>query len=417
MALLSRWLLPALLCVATPALAAGPVPEDPFGTRVKYVDGILTLHLCGTPAQMGHQQGLWLGGLVRQMIQDLIYKGTASGEERHRKLIEGAKVMERFQPPEVQAEMKALAEAARVDYCDMVLAQLFGDVQRGQQCTSFAALGPATSNGQCVVGRNMDYWDYGVSKYAAALVYYEPSEGIPFVTATWVGIINGWTLMNQKGIVVANNTAYGGVDSLEGISTCFLLRKVAQFASTVDEGVEIVKRGPRACGTNMLIAGGNPPKAAMVEFDHENVVVRWAENGLVAAANSFRKLNQPEKEQGEEQGEGTYSYYYKSRDDTLLELLQKEYGHMDDSKNYAAAPGVPLRSMNLQCALLFPNELRFRISLGTNSAADQRFRAFRLTPQGVVADDAPGANLARLWEPGNQPEPAYSSAGMLDVPF
>ncbi|MFQ6130993.1 MAG: C45 family autoproteolytic acyltransferase/hydrolase [Armatimonadota bacterium] len=399
--------------------ASAQVPTYPFGGRVKYVDGYLTVHLAGTPEEMGRQQGMWLGGIVRRMIQDLIYEGTTyGGEESYRRLIKGAKVMDRFQPPEVRAEMRALAEAANVKYYDVVLAQLFGDVRRGQQCTSFAALGPATGNGQCVVGRNMDYYDYGVSKYAAALVYYEPSEGIPFVTATWVGILNGWTLMNQKGIVVANNSSYGGTDSLKGISTCFMLRKVAQFASTVEEGIEIVKQTPRACGTNMLIAGGSPPRAAIVEFDHENVAVRWAEDGLVAAANSFRKLYQVEEEETEEEDDDTYTYYYKSRDDTLLELLQEDYGRIDDSKNYAAAPGVPMRGMNLQCALLFPNELKFRISIGSSSAADERFRAFKLTPQGLEADDSPGANLARLWEPGNYPMPSYTSANPLDeVPF
>ncbi|MBM3499826.1 MAG: hypothetical protein FJX74_14290 [Armatimonadetes bacterium] len=356
------------------------------------MNGYLVVHLQGTPEAMGRQHGLLLGREVQRMIRDLLLEGECASPEQHAKLVQGAMVMERYLEPEFRRELRALAEAAEVDYRDLVLAQLFGDVQRAQresryrstspnaapgdpwQCTSFAVFGPATRTGECMVGRNMDFWDHGVSEWGGVLIHYRPDSGLPFVTTSWAGIINGWTAMNTAGVVSANNSSYDGrSDSLEGLSTCFMVRKVAQYARSVEEGVEIVRTGPRACGTNLIIAGGSPANAAICEFDHEEIAVRYAENGWVAADNSFEKLYQ-------EESRYRYVGYRAAR---LGDLIEENYGRIDRAMNFAAAEGVPLRSINLHSAMLFPADLRVNVSMTKKPAADHWYRPFRLTPEGL----------------------------------
>ncbi len=405
-----RWGASLLAIAACVCAAAEPVTCE-GGTRER-INGYVVLSLKGTPAQMGRQHGLLLKPYVQRMIRDLLLEGEASDPAEHRRLVAGAMVMERYLGPEFRRELRALAEAAQVDYRDLVLAQLFGDVQRASrrtvsatprrrarstspsvapepgpslprpnwpaepwaQCTSYAVFGPATATGECIVGRNMDFWDHGVSSWGAVLIHFRPSRGIPFVTTSWAGIINGWTAMNVAGIVSANNSSFDGKsDSLEGLSTCFMVRKVAQYAHTVAEGVEIVQSTPRACGTNLIVAGGRPPNAAIVEFDHEAVAVRWAEEGAVWADNSFVSLYQ----------EGSRSRYYASRYERLKELIAENHGRIDRSMNFAAAEGVPLRYINLHSALLFPQDLQFRVSMSLKPAADHWYRPFRLTPDGI----------------------------------
>ncbi len=360
------------------------------------MNGYLVLHLQGTPEEMGRQHGLLFRREIRRMVKDLLLEGECPTPEGHAKLVQGAMVMERYLEPEFRRELHALAEAAEVDYGDLVLAQLFGDVQRAQrasssrptttwdspgsglgdpwQCTSFAAFGPATRSGECVVGRNMDFWDHGVSEWGAVLIHYRPDRGLPFMTTSWVGIINGWTAMNVAGIVSANNSSFDGKsDSLEGLSTCFMVRKVAQYAHSVDEGVRIVQDTPRACGTNLIVAGGSPPNAAILEFDHEQVAVRYAEDGWVAADNSFEKLYES----------GSAYHYTGYRAARLGDLIEESYGRIDRAMNFAAAEGVPLRSINLHSAMLFPADLRFNVSMTKKPAADHWYRPFRLTPEGI----------------------------------
>jgi len=362
------------------AVALPDLGQSDPGGRLERINGYLVLHVAGTAEQMGEQHGRLLRSEVQRMIQDVVIEGE--GQYGYERLIRGAAVMHKFLPTAYRRELKALSRAAGVKYSDLVTAQLFGDVWRSMYCTSYAAFGPATLDGSCVVGRNMDYWDHGVMAYGAVLIHFTPSQGQPFFTVSWAGIINGWTAMNMKGIVVANNSGYGGKsNSLEGLSTCFMLRKIAQFASTVQEGVNTIKTTPRAVGTNMIIAGGSPTAGAIVEYDHENVSVRWAQEGVVLAANSFRALYQENDVEAPEPVVTGPSRYL-----ILAKLIGENYGLIDHSMNFAAAPGVPIESMNLHSALLFPDDLRFRVAMGEIPAYRQPYRRFRLTKEGIVSD-------------------------------
>jgi len=365
---------------------------------LKRIDGYLVLHVEGSPEEMGEQHGRLLRPQIQRACKALIRERyVGAGYER---LLAGTKMMEKHQPEPFRRELRALARAAEIDYWDCVAMQLYGDVSRGmwshpelsgtddngrdgnaapaQQCTSFACFGPATKGGELIAGRNLDWLDHGIGEYGAILMHARPDEGNAFVTVTWCGIINGWTLMNDKGIVTANNTSYGGRDrSLKAISTCFMLRKVAQYASTVKQGIEIVETGPRACGTNMLIAGGDPPDAVMVEFDAKAIVVRPATNGYVIADNSFRELHSRPSESSESYG----------RYGILEGLIKANHGAIDRTMNFAAAKNVPLGRMNLHSALLFPKNLIIRVSMGEVPAHKHRYRGFRMTDDGIVPED------------------------------
>jgi hypothetical protein len=346
----------------------------------------------------------------------------------------GTRRMERQLPPDIRQELQALAEEARVDYWDLVALQLFGDVWRASQCSSFAVYGRATATGELIAGRNFDFWDHGVSEYAAVIIHYLPETGLPFITLTWAGIINGWTAMNTKGVLAANNTSWGRSDSLDGLSTCFMIRKIVQHATTVQEGVEIVQNTARACGTNMIIAGGSPPAAAVVEYDHEEVAVRWAKPGdapmpdvppqpqaaapqpqpggfnlrdneaqdpfsfgntwqepqgnyeyvsglpgVIIATNHFRELYKDEVQGGWVSWCGRYR--------KLERLIGQNYGRIDRTMNFIGQPGVAMSGINLHSVLLFPSDLTFSVSMGRAPAYEYPFRSFRLTPTTVVSTE------------------------------
>ena len=412
--LTTRALLPA--CVALLCLVARPlaVGAEPY---VESLDGQLVLHVEGSPRAMGRQHGTLLRPRVRRVVRDLVHEDLGSSPRSLQRLLKGAAVMEQYLPRPFKEELRALAEAADVDYMELVLAQLFGDVERGQYCTSYAVCGPATQTGECIVGRNMDYGYSDISRHAGCIIHFTPDDGYPFMTVSWAGIINGWTAMNIHGVVVANNTAYGAREnSLDGLSTCFMIRKIAQYAKDVDQGVAIIEQTPRAVGTNMIVAGGDPCKAAIVEYDHAEVAVRWARKGYILAANDYRELYQEwptwaedtEEEDASLPGSGLsgYSYggsYYYGRYGSLERLIRSNYGRIDRLMNFAAEPGIYM-SINLHCALLFPRDLAFRLAQGRAPAAEGTFRTFRMDANGVYL----------LWEP--LPPPGAHPSGSISQP-
>ncbi|MEW6356580.1 MAG: C45 family peptidase [Planctomycetota bacterium] len=370
------WLLAAVLIASCERTPPSRERTAGAGGRLETINGYLVLHIEGDPEAMGEQHGRLLKDKVKRVVADVIDSQT----EYHPDLLRGAMKMEPFLPEDFRRELRALADAAEVAYEKIVALQLFGDVNRASFCTFFAAFDEATRTGEPIIGRNMDYDDYGVSEYGAVLIHFKPKNGLAFFTVSWAGVINGWTAMNEKGVVAANNTGYGTIEnSMEGVSTCFMLRKVVQFADTVEKGIEIVKTTPRACGTILLIAGGHPPDAAAVEYDHKDLVVRRARGGVIVADNDFGLLHQKEPRKPDPQG--TYRY------DVLWNLIEKDRGKIDRNMNLIGAEGVPIESMNVHSALLFPRDLRFRVAMGKIPAFKQPYRKFHMTPKGIVSDE------------------------------
>lgn len=362
--------------------------------RLYRVNGCRVLELTGTPEEMGTAHGQLLGTEVRRVLGEVLR--PESDDDRFRRIMAGTKVMEKFQPEPYRRELAALARAAGVDYMQLVALQLFGDAERGRlpagesapgqkelsyQCTSFAAFGPATRTGELIAGRNFDYWYERVNSFAALIIHYRPAAGRSFITVSWSGVLNGWTLMNDAGLVAANNNGYGASESLEGVSTCFLQRRVIEEAATVEEGLAVVRRGPRAVGTVLLIAGGQPADAVEVEFDHDSVAVRRAENGWVAAANGFRALGLAKPLGPDDDLTGRYG--------ALARAIRDSHGKIDRATILINAPGVPIETINLHSAVLFPAERVIAVSMGRVPACKQTYRRLRMTAQGIEsAEDA-----------------------------
>jgi len=364
---------------AAPAAVAEAKPAVEHG-RLETIQGYRVLSLDGTPEQMGRACGTLLKPTIRKVVTAMITDGIGADRAEYESILNGSRVMERYQPEEYLRELKAMAAAADVRYEDLVLLQYFGDVRRsiggkGSSffCTAFAITRPNTREDTCIVGRNFDYFDHGVGDYASLLVYYRPEGKIPFVTVTWAGVINGWTLLNEKGIVTANDTAHGKTNSLAGISTCFLLRHIAENAGTVSEGIALVKKSKRSCGTAVLVASGNPPDGAIVEFDAAEVAVRRLKNGFVGADNRFDKLYDPGPR------------LWGGRLGEARDLVKKHSGGITLATEIADADGVPIDGMNLHCVTVDAGKLIMRVAMGGIPAYKRPFKTFRLTEKGLVS--------------------------------
>ena len=332
--------------------------------RSEKAAGETVVYLCGGPEEMGEQYGTLHKWTIRLMLEAII--GYFRDDGALDELYAGAREMEPFIPREFVAEMKALARAAGVRYEDVLVASIFGDIERTQACESFAVYAPATRTGEMIVGRNLDFTSFGVSPRVATILHQRPAKGHAMVSVTWAGICTGWTIINDAGLLVANNTA-GHRCTRQGIPTLFINRLVAQNASTVDEGIELVRGMRRACGTNLIIAGGTPPDAAIVEFDAEGVEVRRMSNGYVAADNGFRVLGVPER----------YRRSVRRWGNRLVGVIQKHHGKIDRSLNLAAEKGAYM-DFNLHSVLFFPRDMMFRVSQRQIPAAEGAYKTFRI---------------------------------------
>lgn len=369
---------------------------DAWTGRLVRVDrhlAILTVR--GSPGERGTAHGKLLGAEVRKLVASVNKFLTPTTDENGRTqfqaTVAGARVMKRHVDADVLAELTACAEAAGVDADELLLAQLFGDVNRAKGfrsfCSSFAAFGPATKDAKAIVGRNFDYAGHGLEGGLPLILQELPlgeNAGRPFVTIGYAGILNGWTALNDDGLFASNNTLFGGTDKLEGISTCFLLRKIVERARTVEEGVALVEKSPRACTTGMLIAGRNKAgawDARVVEFDAIKLAVVEPVQGLVMGTNTRQKLGVGGDVPQGEPACGRYQALKKYLVDRKSTLA-----FADPAQNPIGARNVYM-TINLHSALLDLDGRSFRLAVSPGDgspAAEHPFRLFKIERDRVV---------------------------------
>lgn len=380
---------------AAPEVGASYWPADAAagawtGKLVRLGKDLAVLTVRGSAVERGTAHGKLLPNEVKAVVDGV--RKYLKDDDGYESSLKGARVMRGFIDADVVEELDACAAAANVDKEDLLVAQLFGDVARAMKfrtfCSAFAAFGEATAEGKLIVGRNFDYAGFGLEEGLPLILQEIPTgegAGRPFITIGYAGILNGWTAMNSDGLCASNNTLFNGADALEGMATCFLLRKIVERGKTVEDGVKIVEDAKRACTTGMLIAGKNNAgewDARFVEFDSKSLAVVKPERGVVLSTNSRQQLP-----------EGG------ARPDVprcpRFQALQKRLGELkgkltfDDPKHNVVAERDVYMGINLHCALLDPAQQRIRLAVKSHEdrpAAANEFRSLKVKAEGVEVE-------------------------------
>ncbi|MCW8131526.1 MAG: hypothetical protein KIS92_14345 [Planctomycetota bacterium] len=270
----------------------------------------VVLHLAGTPEEMGAQHGALLKQNIRFLIDAYLVKGNAvispnEADPRRVKLLAAVRRMRASLPSDFLAELDACAQAAEVDPEVLLLAQCEGDVTEAaaaagrttlsQACSAYAAFGAGTKDGRLECGRNMDYiLGADVGLHCSLVTYYRPKTGHRFAAVGVAGVLTGWTLINDQGLVVANHLGGGHRSNLDAIPTLILTRLIAQRCGTIDEALAFIRDSKRMRGQIVWLAQGadpatgRPARAVAVEYDADKVAVREAEKDVLLVTNTNR---------------------------------------------------------------------------------------------------------------------------------
>jgi len=295
------------------AQSSPELPVEQVGNRFQagkgYVETfgpIVFMHLKGTPYEIGLQHGTLLTHLypaehLLQMRDELNpLDDPASGFER---LVQGFKRfyfqykmapwIRRNIPHDFLQELEGLivgvSEGQYSDPMDVIMSNVSQDLGMAFGCTSIVAFGKATASGSLYHARNLDNISMIDWAQYGYVVVYEPDQGFPFITYTYPTYVGVMQAMNNQGITISMN--YSLVDqaanSLDGMAMMFLLRQIVQYASTLDEAVEIVLGTPRTFGMNIVISDSKIPDAVVLEVDANRFAIRKAEEGLLTATNRY----------------------------------------------------------------------------------------------------------------------------------
>lgn len=190
--------------------------------------------------------------------------------------------------PEIVEEMKGMAAGAKVDFEDIFFLNItyeisVPDVMGG--CTSFAASGDATADGEVIAGQNFDFiepWEEFM-----VLLKMKPADGPRFMAVTAAGCL-GLIGLNSAGISLNLNLLKNkeSMTPSGGVPTHIILRKVFTSES-IAEAIEAVAAAEGRAAKNYLVTSGQGDITG-IETTGNDIDIQYPEKGIYTHANSFK---------------------------------------------------------------------------------------------------------------------------------
>ncbi|MFZ5828682.1 MAG: C45 family autoproteolytic acyltransferase/hydrolase [Planctomycetota bacterium] len=267
-----------LALVVASAAQAQPleiVGRDPAGHGLLCRgQGKTVLFVEGTPEQMGAAHGSLLKDQAQKLCQTVLYVvGAADSLYDGRWFFDQMAEIERrtaaHLPSRYREECDALAVAAGVSQRDARFANLFPE---RFHCSGVALRGKATVDGRVIHARVLDYMRDVDLQQCAVVTVFMPKGRHRWISHGYAGFIGSVTAMNEKGLAIGEMGG-GGEGQWDGMPMAFLMRKIMERASTVDEAVEIFRRTPRTCEYYYVVSDKSRAMVALHCTPEEIVVL------------------------------------------------------------------------------------------------------------------------------------------------
>jgi isopenicillin-N N-acyltransferase like protein len=328
---------------------------------VEHREGLLVVHLQGSPLEMGYAHGVLLRDQMHtleneflQMIQGYVPRHWMMEALkdyvifRNRHLSESVLSNYRMEifgttlgcpdihPEEGPFYNRLLNYHAAHDVSYMMIDNPF--ISKAG-CTAFAAWGGATEKGHLITGRNFDWEAAEVFSRDRVVVMFEPDGGIPFISLAWAGMAGVVSGMNRAGVSVTINGAPSSLPRETATPVAILARDVLEHAHNLSEALTILRGAKVFVSTIWMVGSRADGKFIVVEKTPDSTQEREPEGDMIVCANHFQTPGLRDDPRNQKYMQEATSV---SRQTRLTELMQRTNGLI----NVSRAVGI-LRDRNL----------------------------------------------------------------------
>ena len=137
-------------------------------------------------------------------------------------------------------------------------------------CSSFAAWGEKSDDGNLILGRNFDFYagdDFAKDKMVS---FIRPQKGYPFMMVTWAGMIGAVSGMNNEGLTVTINAGKSKIPLVAKTPISILTREILQYAKNLEEAIAIAKKRKVFVSESIMVGSANDNKAILIEVSPNN---------------------------------------------------------------------------------------------------------------------------------------------------
>jgi hypothetical protein len=269
-------------------------------------EGASLLHLEGDPYALGYANGRLTADLMQVQERELIgtvrrfFPSTPGFWGIATLVLVNNRSLPDHVPLEYQLEVRGLAEGSTdpfpewgYRYHRLLNYHAAHDIAHWVwdkpvvACTALAARGGATASGRLLTARNFDFEAGRHFDANKVIALYRPSEGQAFLSVSWPGMAGAVTGLNAARIFISINGAHSVDRGRIGTPVSLVIRRVLQYATSLEEAVAIVRDAQVFVTDGYLIADGETGEAVVVEKSPARTAVRPMEGDLLLQTNHF----------------------------------------------------------------------------------------------------------------------------------
>ena len=188
-------------------------------------------------------------------------------------------------------------------------------------CSSFAAWGDKSEDGNLIIGRNFDFYAGDEFAKDKIVAFVNPTQGYPFMIVTWAGMIGACSGMNNEGLTITINAGKSEIPLIAKTPISILSREILQYARNIDEAIAIAKKRKVFVSESIMIGSAQDKKAILIEVSPDNFGVYDVKNGnQLICSNHFQSENLKNNNRNKSQILNSHSKY---RFDRMVELLDE----------------------------------------------------------------------------------------------